>query len=133
MFDTIYVIKNELQIPELCLDTTTIQDFEHLVDEAHLHADSSDITQIIQYHDGDVRRELIPCTEFYKYFFFSQINDDEIQNINHLDSSLAKADADSLPDIALYSFDSMSSNIKVKATQNINIIFHLIYLSRLTQ
>lgn len=89
MFDSIYVIKNELEIPELCLDTTTIQDFEHLVDEAHLHADSSDITQIIQYHDGV---------------------DDEITNINNLDSSLAKIDSDSLPDIALYSFDSLSSS-----------------------
>lgn len=35
-------------------DQTAIQELEHLVNGAHLHADSSDITKIIQYHDSDV-------------------------------------------------------------------------------
>lgn len=65
VFDTIYVIKNNIQSSaDLCLelnglqDSNTIHDFEHLVEEAHMHADSSDITQIIQYHDGEVTRFL---------------------------------------------------------------------------
>lgn len=63
LYDTIYVIKNNIQSStDLCLelnglqDSNTIHDFEHLVEEAHMHADSSDITQIIQYHDGEVTR-----------------------------------------------------------------------------
>lgn len=53
MFDTIYVIKDELQNPDIGLelnglpDSSTMQDLENLVDEAH-------ITQIIKYHDGEV-------------------------------------------------------------------------------
>lgn len=37
-------------------DQTTIQELEHLVDDAHLQADSNDISKIIQYHDYDVRK-----------------------------------------------------------------------------
>lgn len=59
VFDTIYVFKDDQQ---LCMELSElpghsdIQDLENLVDEAHMHhTDSNDITQIIQYHDGEVR------------------------------------------------------------------------------
>lgn len=45
-------------------DQSAIQELEHLVDEAHLQADSSDISKIIQYHDSDVRANAIGIGEF---------------------------------------------------------------------
>lgn len=60
VFDTIYVFKDDQQ-HQLCMELnelpghSDIQDLENLVDEAHIHhTDSNDITQIIQYHDGEV-------------------------------------------------------------------------------
>ncbi|XP_037051231.1 zinc finger protein OZF-like isoform X2 [Bradysia coprophila] len=97
VFNTIYVLKDDQQ---LCMALNElpghdIQDLENLVDEAHMHhTDSNDISQIIQYHDGE-------------------LNDEQIQAMN---SNLPK-DTDSLPDIALYSFDSMDN---VKDTDYLN-------------
>lgn len=61
LFDSVYIIKDELQRREFEIlelgelpDTSSIQELEHLVDQANIHADSNDITQIIQYHDGEV-------------------------------------------------------------------------------
>lgn len=61
LYDSVYIIKNELQRRDFEIlelgelpDQSSIQELEHLVDEANIHADSSDITQIIQYHDGEV-------------------------------------------------------------------------------
>lgn len=64
VFDTIYVFKDDQQ-HQLCMELnelpghSDIQDLENLVDEAHIHhTDSNDITQIIQYHDGEVSVEV---------------------------------------------------------------------------
>ncbi|KAJ6641000.1 Zinc finger protein [Pseudolycoriella hygida] len=96
VFDTIYVFKDDQQ-HQLCMELnelpvhTDIHDLENLVDEAHIHhTDSNDITQIIQYHDGE-------------------LNDEQIQAMDSI-TNLPK-DTDSLPDIALYSFDTMD-NVK---------------------
>lgn len=63
VFDTIYVFKDDPQHQQLCMELSAlpghsdIQDLENLVDEAHIHhTDSNDITQIIQYHDGEVSK-----------------------------------------------------------------------------
>lgn len=59
LFDSVYIIKDELQRREFEIleldalpDSSSMQELEHLVDQANMHADSNDITQIIQYHDG---------------------------------------------------------------------------------
>lgn len=146
------VLQNEefqcLGINDDLTDQSAIQELEHLVDEVHLETVGSDISKIIQYHDSDVTANR-PCnvSQFCStYCFFSDIGISNSTNRTQYQYGHTKGDVESgqcgynsfsifihflqdtmsLPDIALYTFDSISDAGAADVSTRINS-FHFLY------
>lgn len=97
---------------------SVIQDLENLVGEVEMNAENNDISKIIEFDDDDVRFECKTNPNIYKNLLIvciaAQIAEYQIEEIEETITAAAEniidsqRDSMSLPDITLYTFDSIS-------------------------